>query len=209
MKTKVIIVDDHALFNDGLARILSESPDFEVVRQVYDSRHALFQCRELHPDLVLVDYNMPGLDGLEVVKQLRELGSNFKIVVISMYADKKEIQRFIATGVDGYLTKTMHARELSQALVQVMNGKQVFSPDVVSKVPLYKDSFQLRFQLTKRELEILRWVKAGATTQEIANKLSLSYYTVETHRKNINQKLKSLSRREYEDLLDELPELEL
>ncbi|ODS86187.1 MAG: hypothetical protein ABS46_01400 [Cytophagaceae bacterium SCN 52-12] len=206
MKTKVIIVDDHALFNDGLARILSESPDFEVIKQVYDSRHALFHCQELHPDLVLVDYNMPGLDGLEVVKQLRALGGDFKIVVISMYADKKEIQRFITTGVDGYLTKTTHARELTQDLVLVMKGKRVFSPDVVSKVPLHKDTFQLRFQLTKRELEILRWIKAAATTQEIADKLSLSYYTVETHRKNINQKLKSLSRREYEDLLDELPD---
>ncbi len=206
MKTKVIIVDDHALFNDGLARILSESPDFEVIKQVYESRHALFHCQELHPDLVLVDYNMPGMDGLEVVKQLRELRGDHKIVVISMYADKKEIQRFISAGVDGYLTKTTHARELTMDLMQVMKGKKVYAPDVVSKAPLHKDTFQLRFQLTKRELEILRWIKVESSTQEIADKLSLSYYTVETHRRNIKQKLRSLSRREYQDLLDELPE---
>lgn len=205
MKTKVIIVDDHALFSDGLTRILTESRNFEVIKQVYESRHALFHFRELNPDLVLVDYNMPGLDGLEVVKQLRELQHDCKIVVISMYADKKEIQRFVSAGVDGYLTKTTHADDLTQKLQEVMAGKKVFADDMVSKPPVRKDSFQLRFQLTRRELEILRWIKEGHSTQDIADKLSLSYYTVETHRRNINQKLKSLSRREYEDLLDELP----
>lgn len=199
-----MIIDDHALFNDGLAHIISQSTSFQVVKQVYESKNALHSYQMCLPDLILVDYNMPEIDGLEVVRQLKALNSSCKMVVISMYADKREIQRFIAAGVNGYITKTIPYQQLIEALQMVMLGKNVFPDHLQSKNLPKNDSFQLKIQLTKREVEILRWVENGLSTSEIANKLTLSYYTVETHRKNINAKLKDLSRMDYQELVDNL-----
>jgi DNA-binding NarL/FixJ family response regulator len=92
MKTKTIIIDDHALFNDGMNLILKESGSFEVIEQIYDSRQAQSKCFSLKPELIIVDYNMPHLNGLEVVRQLNRLGIDTKTVIVSMYADKKEIE---------------------------------------------------------------------------------------------------------------------
>ncbi|GLU51164.1 DNA-binding response regulator [Dyadobacter frigoris] len=199
-----MIIDDHALFNDGLAHIISQSTSFQVVKQVYESKNALYSYQMYRPDLILVDYNMPETDGLEVVRQLKALNASCKIVVISMYADKKEIQRFMAAGVNGYITKTTPYQQLIEALQAVMMGKNVFPDHIQSKNLPKNDSFQLKIQLTKREVEILRWVEKGLSTGEIADKLTLSYYTVETHRKNINAKLKDLSRMDYQQFVDQL-----
>lgn len=126
MKTKVIIIDDHQLFNDGLSLILKESANFQVILQIYDSRHAAYECQKLSPELILVDYNMPFLDGLEVVKLLKKGNIAYKIVVISMYADKKEIELFKDSGINGYLSKTTPAKELISALSKIMEGEFIF-----------------------------------------------------------------------------------
>lgn len=110
MRIKTMIVDDHTLFNDGLALILNESKLFEVVEQVFDSRIAYKRCLTKLPELVLLDLNMPHLNGLEVARQLINLSRKPKIVVISMYAEKKEVNSFKNLQVDGYLAKTIPSR---------------------------------------------------------------------------------------------------
>lgn len=204
MNTKTIIVDDHHLFNDGLSLILKESGVFQVIGQVYDSRQALHTCQVLMPDLVLVDYNMPQLNGLEVVAQLKSLLPKPRIVIISMYAQKREISRFAAAQVDGYLTKTTPAAELILSLQKIMAGDRILRVDQPGKESSVKDFFALRHQLTKREYEIVLALKAGNTTEQIAQKLGLSYLTVETHRKNINAKLKLGNKQEFYDFLQSL-----
>lgn len=204
MKTSILIIDDHQLFNDGLALILKESKDFRIVGQVYDSRDALYQFQVLNPDLVLVDFNMPYLDGLQVVKQLNTLNHKCKVVVISMYADSKEILLFKELEVNGYLPKTTPAKELREALREIMTGKLVFKSLKAEKATVAKDSFALKYHLSKREIEILKALKQGNTTEQVAQLLNLSFFTVETHRKNINQKLNFKNKQEFYDFLKEM-----
>lgn len=200
---RTILIDDHRLFNDGLSLVLRESPDFTVVEQVYDSRLALEACRRQVPELVLVDFNMPHLDGLAVVEQLQQLPGGCKIVIISMYAEKREIDRFRALHVDGYIAKTVAADHLLRLLRQVMQGKKVIQTDTeIHPAPLPSELLQTNHGLTKRELEILKRVKQGMTTEQIAESLSLSYFTVQTHRKNIGQKLPFTTKKEFYDFLE-------
>lgn len=201
MKTKTVIIDDHALFNEGLALILKESGSFEVVGQIYDSRQAVYQCQTLVPQLVLVDYNMPYLNGLEVVKQLQNLPSKPRIVIISMYADKQELKLFAEANVEGYLTKTTSSADLVENLKKVMAGDKIISVDRKQKESNVKDFFALKHQLTKREYQIVLGLKEGKTTEQLAQHLGLSYLTVETHRKNINAKLKLNSKHEFYEFL--------
>ena len=198
-----IIIDDHSLFNDGLSLILKES-GFKVVEQVYDSRQAFFKCYSLRPSLVIIDYNMPHLSGLEVVKQINSLGYGCKIVIVSMYADKKEIALFKEQGVDGYINKTTPATDLIEALNTILNGEKVFISNSIEKPELLRDEFEKKHRLTKRELEILKLLKNEFTTEQIAASLSLSFYTVETHRKNIKHKLNFETKQEYYSFLKNL-----
>ncbi|GAB2637436.1 response regulator transcription factor [Emticicia sediminis] len=197
-----IIIDDHSLFNDGLALILKESGCFKVVEQVYDSRQAYFKCFSLRPSLLIIDYNMPHLNGLEVVKQINSLNYGCKIVIVSMYADKKEISLFKDEGVDGYINKTTPASDLIQALNAILKGEKVFISNSIVKPELRKDEFEKRHHLTKREMEILKLIKKEYTTEQIASTLNLSFYTVETHRKNVNQKMKFKTKKEFFDFLE-------
>jgi DNA-binding NarL/FixJ family response regulator len=200
--TNTIIIDDHSLFNDGLSLILKESGCFKVIEQVYDSRQAYYKCYSLRPSLVIIDYNMPHLNGLEVVKQINSLNYGCKIVIVSMYADKKEISLFKDEGVDGYINKTTPASDLIQALNAILKGEKVFISNSVVKPERQKDEFEKKHHLTKRETEILKLIKKEYTTEQIATALNLSYYTVETHRKNVNQKMKFKTKKEFSDFLE-------
>ncbi|NEU70030.1 response regulator transcription factor [Spirosoma agri] len=205
MPTRTILIDDHRLFNDGLSLVLRESPDFLVVEQVYDSRLALEACRRHAPELVLVDFSMPHLDGLAVVEQLQQLPGSCRIVIISMYAEKREIDRFRALNVDGYIAKTVAADQLLLLLGQVMQGEQVIQTDTgLQSAPPPDDRLRTTHGLTKREVEILKRVKQGMTTEQIAETLCLSYFTVQTHRKNISQKLPFMTKKAFYDFLETL-----
>ena len=203
-KVRTIIIDDHSLFNDGLALILGQSESFEVVGQVYDSRQAMYMCQSLSPQLILVDYNMPHLNGLEVVAQLKNSLGKPRIVIISMYAEKRELNLFAAANVDGYLTKTTPSSELIASLKKIMSGHKIISIGRQQKESTVKDFFALKHQLTKREYEIVLGLKDGKTTDQIAQMLGLSYLTVETHRKNINAKLKLEGKYEFYEFLKSL-----
>lgn len=202
MEIQTIIIDDHRLFNDGLSLILKESGSFKVIEQVYDSRQAYYKCFSLQPQLILIDYNMPHLNGLEVVKQLKTLELKAKIVIVSMYASRREIALFEAIGVDAYITKTTHSNKMIAILKKVMKGKKIIEPTFKNKPIIENDAFALKHQLTKRETEILKLIKKEYTTEQIATTLKLSYYTVETHRKNVNQKMKFKTKKEFSDFLE-------
>jgi DNA-binding NarL/FixJ family response regulator len=202
---RTVLIDDHQLFNDGLKLILANSPDFTVVEQVFDSQLACEVCAQHQPDLVLVDFNMPHLDGLAVVQQIKQLPFRCRIVVVSMYAEQPEIARFKALNVNGYIAKTVPAERLLQLLEWVMEGERVFETDIVSATPAtLPDFFWLRYQLTRREVEILQRIKAGLSSEQIAAELELSYHTVQAHRRNINRKLPFKTDKELYDFLDSL-----
>ena len=129
-----------------------------------------------------------------------------KIVIVSMYADKKEIELFKKEGVHAYITKTTPGTQLIENLKKVMEGEKLFETKNKAKTIIEKDIFAAKHQLTKREMEVLRLIKQEVTTEKIAEMLNLSFYTVETHRKNINQKLKFKTKKEFYAFLETIEE---
>lgn len=190
---KVIIIDDHYLFNDGLALILKERSFFyNVIHQVYDSRQGVKKCFELMPDLIIVDFNMPYIDGLELVKELKknlEWGKKVKIVIISMYSDNKHIRAFKEEGAHAYILKTTPLNEMIETLDKVMEGETFFAGNHKKANSKFKDNFGKKYFLTTQERVILSCLKKGYTSVQMAEELCLSEHTVKTHRKNIKQKL--------------------
>jgi DNA-binding NarL/FixJ family response regulator len=185
---RIIIVDDHRLFNDGLCGMLKSEEGVNVLAQVYDSREAEEAIRELHPDVVLVDFNMPHLNGIELTKLLVSQSKETKVLILSMYNEEMYIDRFKRSGCKGYIFKTASLQEVVAAIRAVHSGELHF-PDLPKKNIHKDDLFLKKLKLSSREMEVVRLVKTGLTTKEIADQLNISFYTVETHRKNIKLKI--------------------
>lgn len=187
-KIKIVIVDDHRLFNDGLQGMLKSEEEIQVLRQVYDSREAEKIIRELQPDVVLIDFNMPHLNGIELTKLLVAQATETKVLILSMYNDDIYIENFKRSGCKGYIFKTASLEEVVAAIRAVYSGTTYF-PATSKKNIHTDDAFLKKLKLSNREMEVIRLVKTGLTTKEIADKLNISFYTAETHRKNIKLKI--------------------
>jgi DNA-binding NarL/FixJ family response regulator len=183
----VIIIDDHRLFNDGLNAMLSPETGIKVLAQVYDSREAKDKVKKLNPDVVLMDFNMPHLNGIDLTKLLLGEKPGLRILILSMYNEERHIESFKDIGAKGYVFKTASAEEVVMAIQKVNDGEDYF-PEIKTKSNHADDNFLKKLKLSSRELEVIQLIKAGLTTKEIADKLNISYYTAETHRKNIKLK---------------------
>jgi len=183
-----MIIDDHRLFNDGLNAMLEPEPDIEVLTQVYDSREARAKVKKLNPDVVLMDFNMPYINGIELTKLLLSERPEVRILILSMYEDERHIGTFREIGAQGYIFKTASAEEVVLAIRKIHAGEDHF-PESERKSNHTDDTFIKTLKLSCRELEVIALIKEGLTTKEIAGKLNISYYTAETHRKNIKLKV--------------------
>lgn len=188
----VIIADDHALFADGIEQILLSLSGFEVLAKVNNGKLLLQALNRLKPDLILLDINMPFMDGMEAALIIKKQSPEIKVVLLSMYYDAKIITTAKTNHIDGFIIKDITAPELKNAILNVMSGQQVFilpqaiRENVQSKIT---DSFLDRYKLSVREIEIINLIRKGKSNKEIAYELELSNYTIETHRKNIYRKL--------------------
>jgi DNA-binding NarL/FixJ family response regulator len=187
-KVKVIIVDDHRLFNDGLYGMLKSEDNIDVLAQVYDSREAEKAVRDLHPDVVLVDFNMPHINGIDLTQALVDHSKEIKVLILSMYNEDMYIERFKRSGCRGYIFKTASLQEVTSAIHTIYAGETYF-PGSKRNNTHKDDLFLKKLKLSTRELEVVRLVKEGLTTKEIADRLHISFYTAETHRKNIKLKV--------------------
>ena len=191
-KISVIIADDHTLFINGLRLLLQNEPDIEILTVAGDGKELMGLLNTHTPDIVLLDINMPGLNGLEALKRIKTYHPKVKVIMLSTYNEDPLIEKAKADGAQGYLFKNVERSELLSAMHTVFQGGLSF-PQKAAHVLNTKfdepDPFLKQFQLTKRELELLQLIKANNTNQQMADKLYLSIYTVETHRKNIMQKL--------------------
>lgn len=190
--TKILIADDHQLFNDGMKMMLSPEPDLQVVGQVFSGKDVLDAVHRLAPDVILLDINMPHLNGLEVAMQLTKSFPAVKIIILTMYNDRKFVEDCQKMGVQGYVLKNSGVDEVIEAIQTVTAGKKYYDSKLSKSTNPNQhgdDFFMKQFQLTKREIEIIALIGKSFTNEEIAEKLFLSVATVKTHRNNINLKL--------------------
>lgn len=190
-KIQIIIADDHVLFIDGLQSLLKDEKDI-VIADIANDGKELLDILSLHQtDLVLLDIKMPKLNGLETIRYIRQLNRNIKIIVLSSYNDEHLINKAKEYGANGYLLKDCSKDDLLQTIRLVNNGHSCFpylEPATADELD-EKDNFIQQLKLTERELEILHLIGKNYSNQQIADQLGLTKFTIDTHRKNINQKL--------------------
>ncbi len=195
MSSGIYIVDDHQIVIDGLERIINELDDVELIGIANDGREALEKIPILQPDLVLMDLDMPILNGFEASSQLMKKIPQLKIIILSMHGERSILEKLIKIGISGYLLKNADQQELKLGITQVLKGKKYYQTEVVqgfvrsSELFVRNDELEQLAMLSEREIEVLKEIAKGKTSAEIGDQLHISIRTVETHRKNIHQKL--------------------
>ena len=207
---RVLLADDHALFREGLAGIIASQPDMEVVGEASDGLEAVVKADALRPDLLLMDVQMPALDGIGAARQVREKLPDTIIVMLTVRDDDEKLFEALKSGAQGYLLKDIHSKEMLAMLRGALNGEAALSPRMAGRVLkefrrigarlsahfLDEDNDDELVDLTKRELEALTIAARGASDKEIADELVISIHTVKSHMRNILSKLHVNTRRE-------------
>ncbi len=188
---RVIVVDDHPLFRDGLSGLLATVPDVEVVAAVGDGDEAVRRSVELQPDVVLMDLNLPGTPGLEATRRIVAQAPAVAVLVLTMVDDDDSVLAALQVGARGYLLKGAVQEEVLAALRAVASGGAVFGPGVAERVLAGGRGRQRGYgdQLTDREAEVLALIAAGRSNPEIARELSLSLKTVQNHVSHVLAKM--------------------
>jgi two-component system, NarL family, response regulator NreC len=196
-KCTVLLADDHAVVRKGLRFLLDQSDQVEVIGEAADGRETVSLAQSLRPDLVIVDIQMPNLNGIDAAAQIVKDRPQTAVIILSMYSDESYILRALNAGAKAYLLKDSVETDILGAVQAVTNGKPFFSPAITQM--LLEDYMRLMSQqgvqdsydlLTDREKEVLHLLAQGKTNKEVAGMLDLSVYTVEGHRGNLMQKLK-------------------
>lgn len=185
---KIIIVDDHQLFADGLKRIIEDIENYKVIKTCNNWEELRLMLNAEIPDLIMLDIQMKGINGLEICKYLKETHPFIKVIFISMLETSSVIEEGKKVCANGFIPKTTDADLVKKTIENVLLGIDSFINQPISEVDLNENKKQLLL-ITKREIEIIKLIKAGYNSKLIANELSISRYTVDTHRKNILKKL--------------------
>jgi len=191
MKIKVYLADDHAMFRDGIKAMLKDETDFQIVGEGDNEETILSECASLTPDVILMDISMQGTDGIQVTQKLRKSGSSVKILAVSMHSESNYIKSMLDSGANGYILKTTGRNEMITAIRTVFNGATFLSNEVSQNLikGLQPQSQEDHVKLTPREIDVLKMIAGEYSNQEIANALFISSRTVDTHRRNLLEKL--------------------
>lgn len=201
-KTRILIADDHDVVRSGLNVLLRSAPDFSVIAEAADGEEALRLTEKHKPDVVIMDISMPKLDGIEATKLIKERQPEVKVIILSVHEDEEYAYQILRAGASGYLSKNSSRKEIFTAVRSAVSGERFFSPGI-SRIIV--EGFVKRAneqnkteppvrpladqKLTKREIEVLRYIAQGYTNRQIAEALFLSFRTINTHRSNLMQKL--------------------
>ncbi len=205
---RILLVDDHLLFRKGLIRLLDVQPDFSVVGEAQDGLEAIEEARRLHPDVVLMDINMPNLDGLEATRRIKAQMPEVKVVMLTVSDDEQDLVKAVNYGADGYLLKDLQPEELFEQLRRIGEGEAALSRGMTGKL-LNQLAGLLRPKrsrpvpeskaaavLSERECEVLALVVEGLTNQQIGEELGIARNTVKNHLRSIYAKLDVKNRTE-------------
>jgi DNA-binding NarL/FixJ family response regulator len=196
---RLVVVDDHALFRRGLVGLLEEMPGFQVVGQAGDGEKALPMIEQVQPDIVLLDLNMPNLDGIATLRELRARHNPVRVLMLTISQNDTDLLDAIRAGADGYLLKNTEPEDLRKALLRVAEGQGALSPEVTAPVLRAVSRFgadETSSLLSDRELDVLGCLVDGSTTMQIAGRLFISENTVKTHVRHIFEKLEVSNRAE-------------
>jgi len=188
-KIRLMLVEDHILMRMGLVSATRIEPDMEVVAEVDDGRKAVESFRKHRPDVVLVDLRLPGMDGIQVIKALRQEVDEVRIVILSSYGGGDDVTRAIQAGASGYVLKNMPLNQVLEAVRVVHLGGQYIPREIASRM-----SQRLHSEMSPREIEVLRLIAQGRSNKEIASDLGIVEGTVKAHVTNIFSKLGAADR---------------
>jgi two-component system response regulator NreC len=193
-KIKILLVDDHQIIIDGLKSLLKNSEEIIVAGEANNGRDALRLLELADIDVMLIDIDMPVMNGIDTLKEIRRRGKEVKVIILSMHQEAGMIKSLMNLGANGYLLKSSSQEEVIDAIQKVATGKSYFSAEVTYSLlnkdqNMYRDSSPQIELLTDRESEIVQLIAEGFSNKEIGNKLFISHRTVDTHRTNIMKKL--------------------
>ncbi len=193
--TNIIIVDDHKIFRDGLIMLLNNFDFVTVTGEAANGEEFLELIEDVEPDIVLMDINMPKMNGIEATKQALKKYPELKVIALTSFADDEYIEQMISAGVEGYMLKRSDIEDFEKAIKKVADGGSYFSAEIIKVISrnLYKDKErksgeQLLDKFTSREKEILNLICKGLNNEQIAELIHLSPKTVEKHKSNLFQK---------------------
>jgi DNA-binding NarL/FixJ family response regulator len=200
MSIRIVVADDHKIMREGLRALLDKQSDMQVVAEAEDGLTAVRMARELSPDVVIMDIAMPDLNGIGATKKIKAESPAVKIIALSMHSDRRFIAEMFRSGAAGYLLKDHSFEELATAIRVVVANRIYLSPSIAGIViedyvrQLQKDEgSSVSSVLTDREIEVLQMIAEGNSTKEIALRLHVSGKTIETHRRQIMEKLNIFS----------------
>ncbi|MEQ9187428.1 MAG: response regulator transcription factor [Cryomorphaceae bacterium] len=191
-RARILLCDDHAIFREGIKATLEVDSEIEIVAEAQNGEECIDILSELTVECVLLDINMPHMDGIECLKIIKDRFPAVKVIALTQFDEKRFVRQMLKFGADGYLLKSTTHAELTKAIETVLSGEQYLADQAYAKlngIVKEADPNPLFPELSEREKQIIRLLSRGASTREIATDLSLSTHTVETHRGNIFKKL--------------------
>jgi len=194
---KILLVDDHIIVRDGIKLVIQSDPGLELVGEAGNGSEAVSLCNDLQPDVIIMDIDMPVMNGIEAVKEIRKTNKDVKIIILTMYEKESFLIDGITSGINGYLYKMASMDELLQAIHSVYSGMEIYSPKITQILSAHiskksndeKTGENEEIYLSGREKEIVMQIAGGKSNKQIAEELFLSIFTVKNHRKNIMHKL--------------------
>ena len=198
MAVNVMITDDHSMIREGLKQLLELEGDFKVIAEACDGVECLSKLETVTPDVLLLDINMPNMNGLEVLQKMKEKRMKIKVLVLTVHNEVEYLLKAVDIGVSGYLLKDSESAELKKAILAVASGENYIQPSLIpvlnaKMIDRDKDIVKIE-SLTKRELEVLKNLSYGMYNKEIAEKLDISERTVKNHISNIFKKIEVTDR---------------
>lgn len=205
-KSRILIADDHDLFRDGVASMINAQPDLEVVGRAEDGLEVFSLARELEPDLIIMDVNMPISDGLEATRLIHNAYPQISILILTVHEEEEKLFEAIKAGAIGYMLKNSNSDDFLDGIRRAIDGEAVLPPmlarqlleefAILASRPKSTPDEDTMPLLTSREREVLELIMADATNKEISERLSISLYTTKSHVRNILSKLQVASRKQ-------------
>lgn len=193
MAVKIMIADDHSMIREGLKNLLELDGDIKVIAEAVDGEDCLSRLQEVKPDVLLLDINMPKMNGLEVLRKLKSCRLNLKVLVLTVHNEIEYLLKAVEIGINGYILKDSESAELKKAIFTIVQGETYIQPSLIpalnSKM-IEKSADEVRIDaLTRRESEVLKLLAVGMYNKEVAERLDISERTVKNHVSNIFKKL--------------------